>query len=173
VSSHRRRRRREPVPITRMLGRWQRRAADRGDPALIDIQAAWTDAVGEAVARVARPARRSRAGVVTVACADGGWAQTLQARAEEIAERLRQSQPEGAIAGLRFVADESALRDHAAAARSGGPHAGSPVPRASSPEDLQAGERAAAGVEDPVLHDLIARAASRAPRRGEPPKSPS
>jgi hypothetical protein len=118
------------------------------------------------VAAKARPVRRSNAGLVTVACADAIWAQTLSSQTDDLLDRLRAAAGNAAVSGLRFVPDEHALRRLAEAA------APPPAPPPVSPEKAAAAEQLAQGVSDPVLRDLVARAAARAPTRAERPKLP-
>jgi hypothetical protein len=149
-----------------MLGAWRKRAEGAGDDDLARIRAAWGDVVGEVVAARAQPVRRSRAGVVTVACADAVWAQTLSSQGDDILDRLYAAAGSDALTGLRFVPDEHALRS---------PAEPTPPPSSRPPittEEMAAAERLVEGVADPTLRELLARAAARAPARGERPKSP-
>ena len=54
---------------------------------MADVVRGWPDAVGEAIARNAWPARIGRDGTLFVNTADAVWAFELQHRAEEIAAR--------------------------------------------------------------------------------------
>ncbi|MEW6581385.1 MAG: DUF721 domain-containing protein [Actinomycetota bacterium] len=158
----RRRRRRDPVAVGDMLGAWRRRGEGAQDPALDAVRAAWPAAVGDAVAARAQPVRRSRAGVVTVACADAVWAQELASRGEDIADQIRAAAPDADLAGLRFVADEHALR------APGAPPPAPPAPPPLRPDEIAAAAHLVDGVQDPRLRELLARiaAASRRPGRG-------
>jgi hypothetical protein len=167
TAPRRRRRRRAPVPAGAMLGRWRRRAEGARDEVLEAVLDAWPGAVGDAVTARARPVRRSRAGLVTVACADAVWAQELAAQAEDIAARLADALPEAEIRGLRFVADEHALRESSAPEADSRP--ARPVP---GPAEVAAAERLVGDVGDPALRALLARAAAasaRPERGGETP----
>jgi predicted nucleic acid-binding Zn ribbon protein len=74
---------------------------------LADVQRAWPDAVGGAIAVEAQPTRE-RGGVVTVSCSSSVWAQELDLMAPVIIERLNQRLAGGAggerrVARLRCV----------------------------------------------------------------------
>ena len=156
----RRRRRHDPVGVGDLLGRATRRFTRPGDSVLASVRAAWLEATGSGTVNHAYPVRRSRAGVVTVACADAVWAQELDARGEEIEARLAEiiGDP-AAVAGLRFV-----VADHALPAPSPGPGARDPLPP-PDPRAVQRAEQATRDIEDPVLRDLVTRAAARALER--------
>jgi hypothetical protein len=107
--------------------------------------------------------RRSRAGVLTVACSSASWAHELSARRLELAAALAERCPEAGVSGLRFAVADHALRPAAPPAP---PPPGPPDP---GPAERAAGAAAAAGVDDPALRDLIARAAAAsAARRTRP-----
>src|SRR5262245_52570223 len=147
----RRRRRREPAAAGALLGRW--RGPGPRDAALEAAVGAWASAVGPAAAARSLPVRRSRAGVVTVACADAGWAQELAARAEIVLGRLS-ALGANAPRELRFVVSEAALE------RLPAPSRPRPAPRPSA-ADREAARRAAEGVADPACEP-----SSSAPRPG-------
>ena len=75
MSVPRRRWRRDPRSAGDMLGRWRKRSDGHEDELLDAVRAAWPEVAGPAVAARTLPVRRSRAGVVTVACSDAVWAQ--------------------------------------------------------------------------------------------------
>lgn len=68
---------------------------------LATIQGAWRNAVGERLAAVATPVA-TRAGILTVECADAVWTQELDLMQAKLLERLRQELGERAPTGLRF-----------------------------------------------------------------------
>ena len=108
----RRRRRPDLAPASDQLTRWQKKATRRSgapSPELAAAREGWARAGGEALAAQSIPLRRSRAGVLTVACASASWAQELQARSEELLRRLADAAPEAAVKGLRFVVSDEAL----------------------------------------------------------------
>jgi predicted nucleic acid-binding Zn ribbon protein len=78
---------------------------ERLEPAtpLAAVQRAWSQAVGEAVAREAQPVSE-RAGVVTVACRSGVWAQELDLMAPDVIERLNEAAGGPLVRGLRCTA---------------------------------------------------------------------
>jgi predicted nucleic acid-binding Zn ribbon protein len=70
---------------------------------LAAIQAGWLEAVGEVIAREARPVAE-RDGVVTVACRSAVWAQELDLMGAEVVERLNRALGQPAVRRLRCVA---------------------------------------------------------------------
>ena len=91
-----------PRPLAAALGQTLERAA----PAtlLARVQAAWADAVGEAVAAEAEPVSE-RGGTVTVACRSAVWANELELMAPEVLARLNGALGDpvgGPVEGLRF-----------------------------------------------------------------------
>ena len=77
--------RRSPRPVTVALQEVQRGLAP--ETLLAEVQAAWRDAVGDAIAEQAQPLSE-RGGVLTVACSASVWAQELDLMAASIIERL-------------------------------------------------------------------------------------
>lgn len=154
------RRRRDPVGVGELLGRATRKFARPGDSVLASVRAAWPEATGPGTVSHAYPIRRSRAGVVTVACADAVWAQELESRAEQLEEILAAiiGDP-SAVAGLRFV-----IADHALPAADPGPAPRDPLPP-PDPSTVKRAEAATRDIEDPALRDLVTRAAARALER--------
>ncbi len=69
---------------------------------LAEVQAAWVGAVGELVAKEARPVTE-RAGTLTVACIAAAWAHELELMSESIIERLNAALTKGRINDLRCV----------------------------------------------------------------------
>lgn len=157
-----RRRRRDPVGIGDLVGRATRRLAHGSDSVLTAVRAAWVEASGPGTVNHAYPIRRSRVGVVTVACADAVWAQELSLRDDELLGRLADllGDPH-AVAGLRFVVADHALPTPAPTAPDRGPMPDPP------PAAQALGRRAAEAIEDPQLRDLVARAAARSIDRAQ------
>lgn len=145
-----------------LLSRATRAFAQNTDSVLASVRAAWPEATGPGTVNHAYPIRRSRAGVVTVACADAVWAQELDMRADELMDRLAALLGDAdAVGGLRFV-----VADHAIPSADPGP----PPRPAPPPPDAAAVARAEAAtrdIEDPVLRDLVTRAAARSMERDE------
>ena len=155
-----RRRRRDPVGIGDLLGRATRAFTRPGDSVLTSVRAAWPDATGPGTVNHAYPIRRSRAGVVTVACADAVWAHELGMREEEISARLATAMGDpDAVAGLRFV-----VADHAIPQAEAQVPARPPLPE-PGPEALRRAGEATAHIEDPKLRAVITRMAARAMER--------
>lgn len=158
----RRRRRRDPAPVADLLRRATRSFARAGDSVLTSVRAAWPDATGPGTVNHAYPIRRSRAGVVTVACADAVWAQELEMRGDEIADRLINiiGDPD-AVQGLRFV-----VADHAIPQVRDEPAAPPPLPP-PGPQARARAEQATRAIDDPELREIVTRAAARALERDE------
>jgi hypothetical protein len=140
------------------LSRWRKVAGGRPPPATQELRTAWPGAAGDAIARHSVPVRRSRAGVVTIACADANWAQELAARGEQLATALRRACPGTQIIGLRFVVGDHVL---------GPPPAGPSrtARRRPSPAARAAAEEATRDVRDERLRALLRRAAAAAMSR--------
>jgi predicted nucleic acid-binding Zn ribbon protein len=97
MSLRRRAPRRVAVTLETLGGQWQ--------PAtlLAEVQQAWPGAVGEAIAREARPVAE-RGGVVTVTCSAAVWAQELDLMGPAIVERLNHELDRGTVRRLRCTA---------------------------------------------------------------------
>ena len=119
----------------------------------------WPEAVGEAIARNAWPARIARDGTVHVNTGDSVWAFELGHRAAEIAERL-------GVPAVRFSPGKVAGAMPAEATA----ESLAPRPEPTAEERRQAAE-IAASIEDEELRDLVARAvaASLSSQRGDRP----
>ena len=123
--------------------------------ALAELTAAWPKAVGEAVARQAWPLRVGRDGTLHVATSSSTWAFELDRLSSEIHERLSVLAAASAPTKLRFrvgpipepgavVGDANTLAEK---------------PPTASPEVTAEAVSLASGIEDPVLRELVARAA--------------
>jgi hypothetical protein len=110
---------------------------------LADVVEAWPDAVGDAIARNAWPARIARDGTVHVNAADSVWAFELGHRAAEIAARL-------GVERVRFAAGP--LPSHEPSPPT------APVVEPSQ-EDLRAAAALTAGIEDENLRETVQKAA--------------
>lgn len=106
--------------------------------------ALWPDAVGEAIARNAWPARIARDGTVHVSTADSIWAFELGHQAAEIAVRL-------GVEKLRFA--PGPLPEHAAEA------APAPVLQPTPEQELEAAA-IAAPIDDENLRKSVQKAVS-------------
>ena len=161
----RRRRRREPLTAASAVARFRRRAGGTGPGAETGAAAAaWTDVVGSAAAAHSVPVRRTRAGVLTVACSSASWAQELTMRRDELLGRLLARAPDTGVTALRFV-----VADHVVVAAPETPPPPRPAPRPTRAQ-AELGARAAEGLADERLRDLVARAAAAsAARRAAPP----
>jgi hypothetical protein len=111
---------------------------------MTEIVAAWPEAVGEAIAQNAWPARIGRDGTLHVHAADAIWAFELGQRAQEIAERVGVERIRFAPGPLPTFSEEPATRRPAA-----------PQPRS---EHLEQAASLTAGIEDPELREAVARA---------------
>jgi hypothetical protein len=159
----RRRRRREPAAAAALLGRWRRGAGSGG--AMESLARAWPEVVGAAAAERSLPIRRSRAGVVTVACSGAGWAQELAARSDVLVARLGALVPDAAPAALRFVVADHALPRLERLQR--------PSPARPGEAERRAARAAAETVADPALRGLLERAAASGLARARGQKSPA
>jgi predicted nucleic acid-binding Zn ribbon protein len=81
------------------------RIAERVMPAtlLAEVQRAWPEAAGPALAAAAQPVSE-RDGVVTVACGSGVWAQELDLLGERVCAALNARLGRDAVRRLRAVA---------------------------------------------------------------------
>ena len=157
----RRRRRREPASAADVLARFRRRAGGGPGAGAQTAAAAlaWPDVVGRAAADHSVPVRRSRAGVLTIACSSASWAHELSARRAELAARLAERCPDAGVSTLRF-----AVADHAVRPPPPPPRA-APPPAAPSPAERDAAAAAATGIGEPALRELVARAAAASAAR--------
>jgi hypothetical protein len=111
---------------------------------MTEIVAAWPEAVGEAIAQNAWPARIGRDGTLHVHAADAIWAFELGQRAQEIAERVGVERIRFAPGPLPSFPEEPGTRRLAA-----------PEPR---PEHLARAAEIAAEIDDEELRETVARA---------------
>jgi predicted nucleic acid-binding Zn ribbon protein len=109
-----------------------------------DLLERWPEAVGEAIARNAWPARIARDGTLHVSTADSVWAFELAHRAPEIAERL-------GVPKVRFTPGPLPSRAE-------GPPA--PDPIRPTPEHVRAAAEIAAGIMDENLRESVQKAVS-------------
>ena len=88
----------------RALGDAIRAVRAEAEPAtlLAAAQSAWPTAVGERIAREARPVRE-RDGTVTVACLAATWAQELDLLQDELLKGLNEALRPRRVESLRFV----------------------------------------------------------------------
>jgi predicted nucleic acid-binding Zn ribbon protein len=70
---------------------------------LAEVQRAWPEVVGEAIAAEAQPTAE-HAGVLTISCSGSVWAQELDLMSPAILERLAESLPGHRITRLRCIA---------------------------------------------------------------------
>lgn len=119
---------------------------------MTEIVAAWPQAVGEAIAQNAWPARIGRDGTLHVHAADAIWAFELGQRAQEIAERAGVERIRFAPGPLPGPTEEPAPR-----------RAAPPQPL---PEHLERAAEITAGIEDEELRETVARAVAASLARG-------
>ena len=94
-------RRRGPRPLAEALDALTSRLAP---PTLLaEVQRAWPEAVGPALAEAGRPVAE-RDGVVTVACPQAVWAQELDLLSERVVGALNDALGRPAVRGLRVQA---------------------------------------------------------------------
>lgn len=106
MSSRRRRWRRDLEPMAGQLGRYLGRP---GGDEMDRLRHAWTQVVGEQAAAQSLPVRRSRAGVVTVACASAAWAQELDMFRDRWTRQLAAAVIDPPITDLRFVVGDHVM----------------------------------------------------------------
>jgi hypothetical protein len=119
---------------------------------MTEIVAAWPEAVGEAIAQNAWPARIGRDGTLHVHAADAIWAFELGQRAQEIAKRVGVERIRFAPGPLPAPAEEPAARR---------PTAPKPLP-----EHLERAAQITAGIDDDELRQTVARAVAASLARG-------
>ena len=124
--------------------------------AIGDVVAAWPEAVGEAIAREAWPARIGRDGTLHVATSSSVWAHELTHLEETILERLKEALGETAPTRLRFAVGR--VPEPAGEVPDEAVHEPPPPP---SEEAKRVGEEVASAIEDEELRALVARAAAR------------
>jgi len=110
----------------------------------------WPEAVGEAIARNAWPARPARDGVVVVHVSSSAWAHELTQLEETLLERLGAAAPER----LRFTVGP--------VPEPGAPEPDSPPAPAVTPscEDERLAESLSAAIEEQDLREAVKRAAA-------------
>ena len=119
---------------------------------MTEIVAAWPEAVGEAIAQNAWPARIGRDGTLHVHAADAIWAFELGQRAQEIAERVGVERIRFAPGPLPAPAEE--------------PEARRPTAPKPLPEHLERAAQITAGIDDDELRETVARAVAASLARG-------
>lgn len=152
MSPRRRRFRRDPVAIGERLSRYRGGQDAPAGSELASLQAAWNEIGGPQAAAHSVVVRRSRAGVVTVACASGIWAQELDARRDLLAAQLMRAVPNVEVSGIRFV-----VGDHVIPARQASRPRVAPTPSA---DERATAERLMGDVSDPELRERLVRAAA-------------
>jgi predicted nucleic acid-binding Zn ribbon protein len=76
---------------------------------LAEVQTAWPEVAGAAIAARAEPVAE-RDGRVTIACESGAWAQELELMGEPLLERIATAIGPDRVRSLRFTADLSRHR---------------------------------------------------------------
>jgi hypothetical protein len=114
----------------------------------------WTATVGDAIARVAWPKRFARDGTLHVATVSSTWAFELSRLGPEIQERLLAALGDAAPTALKFAVGPVPEPT----AEPIDPNL--PTGPAISDDDRELATRLAAGIADPELRELVARAAS-------------
>ena len=138
------------------IGRDVRRELGRFGPeaGMADVVRAWSEAVGDAVARNAWPARIAGDGTLHVATSSAAWAFELTQLAPTVLDQLRSVLGEKTPVGLRFAAGRvpeqspEAVENHA-----------SPAVQPTA-QELSAAHSFAAPVDNAELRELLERAAA-------------
>jgi predicted nucleic acid-binding Zn ribbon protein len=141
-----------PEPIGDDVRRELKRFGPTG--AMAEIVRAWPDAVGEAIARNAWPARVARDGTLHVAASSSAWAFELGLLAEDIRGRLAAALGDDAPTSLRFAPGRLPEAPSAAPERES-----AEAPRPSA-EDRRRAENLAARIDDENLRKVVAKAAA-------------
>ena len=152
MSIRRRRFRREPVVIGERLGRYRGGLDSPAGSELAALQTAWKDIAGPQAAANSVVVRRSRAGVVSIACATAAWAQELDARRDLLTDQMARAAPDLQVTGIRFVVGDHVI----------------PVPRAARPravpaptaQEIAQAEKLFDAVSDGDLRERLVRAAA-------------
>ncbi len=152
MSSRRRRFRRDPIAIGERLARYRGGADSPAGSGLASLQTAWGEVAGPQAAANSVVVRKSRAGVVSVACASGAWAQELDARRDALTDRLVRAAPQAGVTGIRFVVGDHVIPK---------PQPTRPrrVPKPTAEERARA-EELLNEVADPELRERLVRAAA-------------
>ncbi|MDH3724696.1 MAG: DUF721 domain-containing protein [Thermoleophilia bacterium] len=137
------------------LGRFTRPGGAPEGAGITLLRERWPAVAGEEIARFSTPLRRSRAGVLTIACSDGTWAQELSARHDMLIDGLRREAPDIPLSRLRFSISESAARQPVVDDRP------EPPPPPPGPAAKAAARRLVEGVEDERLREVLQRAAAQ------------
>jgi hypothetical protein len=119
-----------------------------------EIVRAWPEAVGDAVARNAWPARLARDGTLHVAASSSTWAFELTQLSGQIQSRLAERLGDRTPERLRFAPGkipEPGLKPISERRA---------VPPSPGPSERADARRFAAAIEDEELRDLVARAAA-------------
>jgi len=152
VSVRRRhRRRREPARAAGLLPRIPAAPTGAGQ---VDLVAAWHQLGARAAGAI--PIRMSRNSVVTIACSDAMRAQQIQADADVLREELSR------LAGISVTRLDTVVADHAVQMPEFEAPSAGPVPAQVRDAAAQVAEGMTAGIEDPELRDVLARAAAGA-----------
>ena len=134
--------------VSRELGRFGPAAG------MADLVAAWPAAVGPQIAAQAWPARVARDGTLHVAVSSSVWAFELTQLGEEIRERLAAALGANAPVRLRF-----AVGHIPETGSDPEPEVKRTVPKVNDALAAE-GEKIAAGIANPALRDVVAKAAA-------------
>jgi hypothetical protein len=123
-------------------------------PGLLELVAAWPQAVGTEIARNAWPAHLARDGTLHVSTSSSAWAFELTQLEADVRARLRTKLAEGVPKKLRFAPGPlpAPAAEPAAAASPDRPVAG--------PEARSQAASLAAEIENEELREMVARAAA-------------
>ena len=121
------------------------------------ISAVWAEAVGDALARVAQPARLARDGTLVVHAADAAWVHALTLEQRTILRRLGELLPDGAPAALRVEVGPISVAEPASEV----------VETPIQAEALERAEALTEGVADPGLRAALSRAVAKSLSRSK------
>jgi predicted nucleic acid-binding Zn ribbon protein len=140
----------------RLIGEEIRRELGRFGPqgSMGEIVGAWPEAVGQAIADNAWPARVARDGTLHVATSSSAWAFELTQLSETVLARLADELGNSTPPRLRFAVGRLPERG------AEGTPTSSRTTREAGPEKRAEAARIAAPIENPELRALVARAAA-------------
>ena len=140
----------------RQVGADVRRELSRFGPAagIAEVLAAWPEAVGDAIARNAWPARLARDGTLHVATESAAWAFELAQLEAKLVERLRAVAGDAAPSRIRFAVGRLPEPE---------PPAGAVERRVAEPSSEERAEarRLAAAIDDDEVRAAVAEALAR------------
>lgn len=144
----RRRWRRDLLDVSTQLTRYRRVQAGGGGE-LAELQRAWAEIVGSPASDHSIVVRRSRAGVVAIACSSSAWAQELDFRRDRWTADLARRVEPLVVRGVRFVVGDHVMPPPARRRRE---------PVVPTAHELAQADASTPQLADQRLRDLLVRA---------------